>query len=89
MRSLAGLSTLCQVTGVREQTNQLSHWLDASNVYGSSDTELDTVREGKTARLKVRRRSGRRELLPSCPAAASQSNACGLPCDNTTNCQVR
>ena len=42
----------CQVTLVREQTDMLTHWLDASNVYGSSQEELDSVRQGDSYRLR-------------------------------------
>ena len=78
--------------------NTLTHWLDASNVYGSTEKELDSVRVSNTsARLKVTSRtSGKqrrgRALLPTCGAVQREErheeiNACGAPCDKA-HCQV-
>ena len=33
--------------------NQITHWLDASNIYGSTVEELNELRDGRTALLKV------------------------------------
>jgi len=32
----------------REQVNDITSWIDASNVYGSSDAELAALRDGTT-----------------------------------------
>ena len=32
-------------TKVREQLNQITSFLDASNVYGSADEEMETLRD--------------------------------------------
>ena len=54
-----------------EQMNALTHWLDASNVYGSTARERGDVREQRTAaspflvQKTVLGRTGR-ALLPSC-----------------------
>ena len=60
----------CRVTEW-EQMNALTHWLDASNVYGSTARERGDVRELRTAaspflvQKTVLGRTGR-ALLPSC-----------------------
>ena len=33
---------------VRRQVNQITHWLDGSNVYGSSEAELAQLRRGRS-----------------------------------------
>jgi len=83
----------CQANRTRQQTNSLTHWLDASNVYGSNQKELSNVREGESIYLQVNERAGgRREgraQLPSCQAfRGRQINSCGSPCDTGTNCKV-
>ena len=82
----------CQVTLVREQTDMLTHWLDASNVYGSTAKEARDVRDGDSFLLKedprIRTRTGR-GLLPSCQSARNNINACEGPClERERNCQV-
>ena len=53
MRSLPALNIPhCQANRTRQQTDALTHWLDASNVYGSSQEELDSVRQGDSYRLR-------------------------------------
>ena len=43
--------------GPKEQMNQITHWLDASNVYGSSHTFSKKLRTLKDGLLKVNFRS--------------------------------
>jgi hypothetical protein len=35
--------------GPREQLNQVTHWLDGSEIYGSSKSELDLLRDFSNA----------------------------------------
>jgi len=70
-RSLSSPSLQCELQD-REQTNQITHWLDGSNIYGSSAEEAASLRDGR-GRLKVSRSSRNgRENLPTCnrPGAA-------------------
>ena len=43
----------CVCTGPREQLNQVTHWLDGSEIYGSSKRELDLLRDFSDAGKKV------------------------------------
>ena len=40
-------------SGPKEQLNQITHWLDASNVYGSTDQASKTLRAEKDGLLRV------------------------------------
>ena len=59
------------------QTNQITHWLDASNVYGSSEEEIDLLRtktngqmeHGSTIRSHPRS-STTNNVLPTCPESS-------------------
>ena len=57
------------------QVNQITHWLDASNVYGSSEEEMEMLRTHKDGQMKFTKarshpRSTRPEInLPSCSAS--------------------
>ncbi len=54
--------------------NQITHWLDASNIYGSSDNEMQKLRQFTGGQLKVTRQSGStRGILPSCAAQVAKS----------------
>ena len=54
--------------------NQITHWLDASNIYGSSDSENFQLREPSGGQLKLDRVSGTKlGMLPTCTAARSQT----------------
>ncbi|KAK7082159.1 hypothetical protein SK128_006279 [Halocaridina rubra] len=69
--------------------NQVTHYLDASNVYGSSKEEDEELRERKGGLLKVQER----ELLPAHHEAdecesAKEGLACFLAGDNRVNEQV-
>ncbi|CAG0904174.1 unnamed protein product [Cyprideis torosa] len=50
--------------GYAEQNQQLSHWVDGSNVYGSSQEAENRLREFQRGRLKISRGVGRSSLLP-------------------------
>lgn len=50
----------------------VTHWMDASFVYGSNQKLADTLREGIGGRLRVEFRDGR----PWPPAAANKSAVC-------------
>ena len=45
-RSIAAPSLKCQL-GFRQQMNQITHWLDSSNVYGSNADVAGAVRDRK------------------------------------------
>ena len=55
---------LCE-SGRWEQTNELTDWLDAGNVYGSSEEELEHVRDQRDKALLAVSGSN---LLPTCSA---------------------
>ena len=47
--------------------NQITHWMDASSIYGSSDSESFEIRERFGGQLKMGRAAGTRlGTLPSC-----------------------
>ena len=50
--------------------NQITHWLDASNIYGSNEHEQEQLREHSDGLLKITRQVGTKfGMLPSCSAA--------------------
>jgi len=58
--------------------NQITHWLDASNIYGSSDSESLELRELFGGQLKTTRATGTRlGLLPSCSRSPGVSMCFG------------
>lgn len=51
--------------GHADQLNQLTHWLDLSQIYGNTEEQANSLREFAGGRLKVTRdRNGRMDLLP-------------------------
>jgi len=71
-RSLSSPSLECELQD-REQTNQITHWLDGSNIYGSSLEEAAELRARRGGKLKVSRNSrSLRENLPTCSRPGSQ-----------------
>ena len=61
VRSVAAPSLDCGL-GPREQTNQITHWIDASNVYGSSEEVSEELRQKEGGLLKVRIINGKEQL---------------------------
>jgi hypothetical protein len=65
--------------------NQITHWLDASNVYGSDDHEADLLRSKSGGKLKVTTMGGE-DMLPKCNRFSdleSESEVChNQPCAN-------
>jgi peroxidase len=53
--------------GPSEQINQITHWLDGSNIYGSDDEEAAELRAFVGGRLASRQSSFSKELLPDNP----------------------
>ena len=55
--------------------NQISHWLDASNIYGSSTEDMEQLRKGVGGQLTISPQTGTRQgLLPTCSQDANQHN---------------
>lgn len=66
-RSLASPSLKCSLQ-TREQLNQITHWLDGSNIYGSTLEEAMHLRAAR-GQLKMSAQAGARAgSLPSCAA---------------------
>ncbi|XP_059081531.1 peroxidase-like [Tigriopus californicus] len=53
------------VPGATEQMNQITHWLDSSNVYGSNEEEADRLRSKVNGLLKTDFDPSGKELLPT------------------------
>ena len=65
--------------------NQITHWLDASNIYGSSEFENKPLRKRVGGLLKITRNGGSRgDLLPTC-ATDSQRDDIGM-CSGCKHC---
>ena len=65
-RSLASPGLKCELE-FRQQMNQITHWLDGSNIYGSSDEAAAQLRSFVGGKLKDTARSRRHgNSLPSC-----------------------
>ena len=65
--------------------NQITHWIDASNVYGSGKHELDLLRSGRDGLLKVSNTDS--SMLPKCDENSKFERengleACHGPCDH-------
>jgi len=77
-RSLSSPSLECGLEA-REQVNQITHWLDGSNIYGSTDEEANRLRTFRGGRLKA----SQSNKLPVCdqqPASGEGIEACDA-CD--------
>ena len=86
-RSESGLDLNCQ-PGPLQQINQITHWLDASNIYGSDAEEGEKLRLHRSGLMKTSRASDGSELLPidrsrECIGGPSQS--CFLAGDERVN----
>jgi peroxidase len=76
----------CSSQAGRQPTNAISHWLDASNVYGSTSKETTEVRDtqDRLGFLKTSRSRSHlgRDLLPQCAREVSADiEACGEICE--------
>ena len=65
--------------------NQITHWIDASNVYGSTKHELDLLRSFRDGLLKVSDADD--TMLPKCDENSKFEEedgleACHGPCDH-------
>jgi len=70
----------------REQVNQLTHWLDASQVYGSSIEEQRRVRTGRGGRLQTASGPDNgRQILPNDRQESSCSGTCFKAGDGRVN----
>ena len=69
--------------------NQITHWLDASNIYGSSEHESTVLRKRVGGLLKIsttttgRSRTG---LLPTCDREANRESI--SMCNKCTHCFI-
>ena len=53
--------------------NQITHWLDASNIYGSDEHEASVLRSNFGGQLKITQQPGSSHgVLPSCSKDAAQ-----------------
>jgi len=95
-RSLSSPDLTCNVKQ-REQLNRITHWLDGSNIYGSSDEENKNLREnngmlkvsgrGPTGRpgLPTCTRSIASQKIDACRSCSSQSKHCVFAGDFRVN----
>nr|XP_045598565.1 peroxidase-like [Procambarus clarkii] len=86
VRSMFAPRTSPCILGFAKQMNQISHYLDGSNIYGSSEQNSQQVRQFKGGLLRMQER----DLLPADPnIVACVSLKEGLPCfmagDNRVN----
>jgi hypothetical protein len=57
--------------------NQITHWLDASSIYGSNNHEAEELRENSGGKLKIGIFKGTRlGMLPSCVNAVTKPAMC-------------
>jgi len=63
VRSMPGLQQSCTF-GYGEQMNQITHFHDASNVYGSSEEDAKQLRAFKDGLMKIHRNTHPKGLLP-------------------------
>ena len=84
----------CEAKREREQFNALTHFLDMSNVYGSTTKEARDVRDGMLLKEDAESRSrdsGRPHLphLPACSQQINNNNACeGICKQRGRRCKV-
>ena len=101
-RSLAAPGLKCSLES-RQQMNQITHWLDASNIYGSSERETKILRSFFGGQMRITRQSRSRfGNLPTCrenlnnhgaggrdePAVCEQCNQCFFAGDVRVNEQL-
>ena len=75
----------CEAKPQREQLDALTHFLDNSNVYGSTVMEARDVRDGMLLKINPFSRriigGGGRAVLPACATANRNNNACSGICE--------
>ena len=59
----SGVPNLDCLLGSKEQVNQITHWLDTSNVYGSQDAIANQLRSNSSGLMNVIEENGQ-EILP-------------------------
>ena len=70
------INPVCE-SGRWEQENAITHWLDGSNIYGSTATESEDVRHQEDRGLMARSRT--HELLPSCARVIALARGAHAP----------
>ena len=86
-RSETALDINCQ-PGPLQQINQVTHWLDSSNVYGSTQSEMRKLRSFKNGLLKTSTASDGGELLPqnrNADCIGGSTTKCFLAGDSRVN----
>ena len=69
--------------------NQLTHWLDASNVYGSSEEEAEAVRKHENGLLKSKSQEGAKKAeLPLCGTNSDSAMCQHCPSITPSRCFV-
>ena len=74
VRSMPGARADCRF-GFAEQNNELTHWLDGSQIYGSTDSVAKKLRAFKGGKMRSRLVNGRESL----PSDDTNPN-CAAPC---------
>lgn len=83
-RSLASPNLKCELES-RQQMNQITHWLDASNIYGSEEFETNALRQRVAGLLKISGQPGTlKGGLPSCSKEATRSTI--AMCQGCSSC---
>ena len=72
--------------------NQITHWLDASNIYGSSEHETEMLRQGTLGLLKTTIKPGTRghhhhQTLPKCERFRNLRDSPGM-CEGCGQCYL-
>ena len=62
----------------RQQMNQITHWLDLSAVYGSTNHEVETLRKKQGGQLKDSGKTSiKKGSLPTCKKKQTRSSVLG------------
>ena len=66
--------------------NQITHWLDGSNIYGSSEKAANELRTNFGGQLKITRQTGSRAgVLPSCGSRRRNRGGVSM-CQGCSSC---
>ena len=85
VRSMVAMRLDCLPSSM-DQLNQITHWIDGSNIYGSDDETARNLRSRFGGRLRMQNRRSGRDLLPRANDRGScRSQACFLAGDGRTN----